>query len=110
MPVRDFRESMYVQYSEGFPGARVNIENRQIHFETDERFYEELEPFYQAVIEKDIEFFKISRDYALGLHLFLETLDKNRGVEKPPWLKGQVTGALQFRNDCNRRKEALHRL
>jgi len=73
----------------------VNIENRRIHFETDERFYEELEPFYQAVIEQDGEYFRISRDYALGLHLFLETLEK-RGAEKLPWLKGQVTGPFSF--------------
>ena len=33
-----------------------------------------LESFYQAVVEEDVERFAIGRDYALGLHLFLEAV------------------------------------
>jgi hypothetical protein len=95
LPVRDFRESMYVQYSEGFPGAVVDQEQERIHFQTDETFYEQLEAFYQAVVEEDVERFAISRDFAEGLHLFLERI---RGQERGEgaWLKGQVTGPFSF--------------
>jgi len=95
LPVRDWRESMYVQYSEGLPGAVVDRDAQRIYFRTDERFEQQLEPFYQAVVEENVDHFAISRDYALGLHLFLERLDE-LGSDRPPWVKGQVTGPFSF--------------
>jgi hypothetical protein len=110
MPARDWRESMYVQYSEGLPGAVVNRQQQRIHFRTDEAFYSQLEEFYQAVVEEDVERFAISADYALGLHLFLEKVPR-LGSHRPRWVKGQVTGPFSFAmtvTDENKRSLAYH--
>ena len=110
MPARDWRESMYVQYSEGLPGAVVNRQDQRIHFRTDEAFYSELEEFYQAVVEEDVERFAISEDYALGLHVFLDKVPR-LGSHRPRWVKGQVTGPFSFAmtvTDENKRSLAYH--
>ncbi len=95
LPSRDWRESMYVQYSEGLPGAVVDSDARRIFFRTAGDFERRLEAFYQAVVEEDVEHFAISRDYALGLHLFLDRIARP-GAARPRWIKGQVTGPFSF--------------
>jgi hypothetical protein len=95
LPNRDFRESMYVQHTEGFPGSVVDLETKKFYFRTDERFYEELEPFYQAVVEESVDYFAMGRDHALGLHLFLERINE-LGDQRPDWIKGQLTGPFSF--------------
>ena len=55
MPARDWRESMYVQYSEGLPGAIVDQQGQRIYFRTDDSFQSQLEGFYQAVVEEDVQ-------------------------------------------------------
>ena len=90
MPVRDWLESMYVQYSEGLPGAVVDRAAQTIYFRSDEALAAELEAFYQALVDEDVERFAVSREYALGLHLFLES------GQRPKWVKGQVTGPFSF--------------
>jgi methionine synthase II (cobalamin-independent) len=86
---------MYVQYSEGLPGAVVDRAAQTIHFRSDEGLAGELEAFYQALVDEDVERFAISREYALGLHLFLESVPR-LGGERPKWVKGQVTGPFSF--------------
>ena len=54
MPARDWLESMYVQYSEGLPGVVVDRQEQRIYFQRDEEFYDQLEEFYQAVVEEDL--------------------------------------------------------
>ena len=95
MPARDWRESMYVQYSEGLPGAVVDRQEQRIHFRCDQAFYSQLEEFYQAVVEEDVERFAITEDYALGLHLFLDRVPR-LASNRPQWVKGQVTGPFSF--------------
>ena len=92
LPARDFRESMYVQYSEGLPGAVVDRERQRIYFRTGDALAAGLEEFYQALVDENVERFAISPDYALGLHAFLERLEGTR----PKWVKGQVTGPFSF--------------
>jgi methionine synthase II (cobalamin-independent) len=95
MPARDWRESMYVQYSEGLPGVIIDRQEQRIYFRTDEAFQGELEDFYQAVVEEDVQRFAISEEYANGLHLFLDAI-RNLDVQAPGWVKGQVTGPFSF--------------
>ena len=95
MPCRDWRESMYIQYSEGLPGASIDEKSQNLCFRTDGDFYRDLETFYQAVIEGNVEPFAISRDFALGFHLFVDDV-RRREEQKPAWLKGQVTGPFSF--------------
>lgn len=92
LPARNWLESMYVQYSEGLPGAVVDRAEQRIYFRTGNGFDAELEAFYQALIEEDVERFAISADYAAGLSLFLETAP----CLAPRWVKGQVTGPFSF--------------
>lgn len=94
LPARDFRESMYVQYSEGLPGAVVDREKARIFFRIDDSFPDALEAFYAAVVAADVDRFAIGREHALGLHLFLEALRKRS--DRPAWVKGQVTGPFSF--------------
>jgi hypothetical protein len=95
MPARDWLESMYVQYSERLPGAVVDREEQRIYFRSGEALLGELEEFYQAVLQEDVERFAISPDYALGLHLFLDSVPR-LGSHRPQWVKGQVTGPFSF--------------
>jgi hypothetical protein len=94
LPARDFRESMYVQYAEGLPGAVVDRERERVFFRADDAFAEALEGFYQAVVDANVERFAISRDNALGLHLFLAAVRAQ--ARRPAWVKGQVTGPFSF--------------
>ncbi len=109
LPARYWRESMYVQYSEGLPGAVIDDAAQRIFFRVDERFEQELERFYQAIVEEDVERFAISREYAEGLHAFLERMPAGCGPAQGPapaaigkaagnvrWVKGQVTGPFSF--------------
>ena len=94
MPARDWRESMYVQYSEGLPGAVLDGQEQRIYFRGGDTLFPELEPFYQALIEEDVERFAITADFARGLCLFLESVP--RLDSRPEWVKGQVTGPFSF--------------
>ena len=67
MVKRTFLENMYVQYSEGFPGVRLDTDAEQVWFDTGAGFDGELESFYQAVIEEDLGRFAMSEPYASGL-------------------------------------------
>jgi hypothetical protein len=95
LPARDWRESMYVQYSEGLPGAVIDAETQRIYFQRGPDFEPDLERFYQAIIEEDVDRFAISRDYALGLHRFLEKFPRG-AAGRPRSAKGQVTGPFSF--------------
>jgi methionine synthase II (cobalamin-independent) len=94
MPARDWLESMYVQYSEGLPGAVIDRQGQRIYFRADDAFKPQLENFYQAVVEGDVEPFAITERYALGLHRFLDSIA--RLGTRPRWVKGQVTGPFSF--------------
>jgi hypothetical protein len=95
MSARDWRESMYVQYSENLPGAVLDSQQQRLYFHADDSFHEQLESFYEALIAEDVDYFDISRDFALGFHIFLETI-ASRSFRPPDWIKGQVTGPFSF--------------
>jgi hypothetical protein len=95
LPNRSFLENMYTQYSEGLPGIRVDEENGRIWFQVDESLDAELEKFYQAVIDEDLDRFAISEEYAAGLHYFMSGALLAE-LEKRAYVKGQVTGPVSF--------------
>jgi methionine synthase II (cobalamin-independent) len=104
LPKRSFLENMYVQCSEGFPGAVVA--NNSIHVETSQDFSKPLEALYAAYLENDAARFPISREYAAGLYAFLE----QPGL-KPLAVKGHVTGPLSWGltvTDENKRSILYH--
>jgi len=79
---------MYAQFSEGFPG--VIIEGDRIYVDRARDLERPLEQLYSSYLEKEVEKYAISLDYAAGLYAFLET-------ELSPFaIKGQVTGPISW--------------
>ena len=99
LPKRSFLENMYVQFSQGFPGAVVTEEIRTITRREEESIYIDrsqdldrpLEDLYAAYLENDIDKYPVSPDYAAGLHSFLALKDLS-----PLAVKGQVTGPVTW--------------
>jgi methionine synthase II (cobalamin-independent) len=91
---------MYVQFSEGFPGAIV--ENERIWVDRSLDLSKPLEQLYSAYLENRVEHGEISSRYASGFHEFLKEAKKKAGKAG----KGQVTGPISFGlsvTDQNRR-------
>jgi hypothetical protein len=93
LPKRSFLENMYVQYSEGLPGLVLDREARSVHIETS-KVAGDIEKVYQRYLDDDIEFFRISKEYAEGFYGFLEGIPENRKTIK--LIKGQVTGPVSY--------------
>lgn len=89
LPRRSFRENMYAQYSQGFPG--VVIEGDRIYIDGSRDLQKPLEELYAAYLENNVDKFPISPDYAAGLHAFLS----QPGLS-PLAVKGQITGPLTW--------------
>jgi methionine synthase II (cobalamin-independent) len=104
LPKRSFLENMYVQYSEGFPGAVV--ENNRIYIDTSKDYTKSLEALYQAYLDNDFTKYPMGRDHAAGLYALLEQ-DKL----SPKAVKGCVTGPLSWGmtiTDENKRSILYH--
>jgi len=89
LPKKSFLENMYVQFSEGFPGAVV--ENNRIYIDTAKDYTKSLEALYQAYLENNATKYPIGRDKAAGLYALLE-----QGKLSPRAVKGCVTGPLSW--------------
>jgi len=89
LPQRSFRENMYVQFSECFPG--IVLAGERIYVDRTRDLDQQLEQLYLAYLSDDLAFGAISPEYAAGLHRFLR-LD----VGFPPAVKGQVTGPVSW--------------
>jgi methionine synthase II (cobalamin-independent) len=89
LPKRAFKENMYAQYSQGFPG--ITLTGDKIYVDRTKDLDKDLERLYAAYLENDFAKFPISADYAAGLHAFL-------GLKKlkPLAVKGQVTGPVTW--------------
>lgn len=95
LPRRSFRENMYIQYSEGCPGAVIEENSEKIYLDTSKNFLKELEEFYQKFLDEDITAFAISEEYAQGLRMLLNLVRRSdhKGVKL---IKGQVIGPISF--------------
>jgi methionine synthase II (cobalamin-independent) len=89
LPGRSFQENMCAQFSEGFPG--VVIDGERIYIDRAKDLDKELEEFYSAYLDNNIDKYPVSRDYAAGLHHFL-------GLKNLTSLavKGHVTGPITW--------------
>jgi hypothetical protein len=94
LPRRDFRESMYAQYSEGLPGVVVDMERRKVFCDTTSDLIPQIEKVYKAYLEGDHAVFSVATDHAAGLHAFVSRVKKEGRTY--PILKGQVTGPISF--------------
>lgn len=95
LPKRSFHENMYVQYSEGLPGIRIDESAERIWFQVDDDLPGELEGFYQAVIDEDLERFAMTDGFAAGL-ILMTGGEFEEELSGRPYLKGQVTGPISF--------------
>ena len=89
LPKRSFLENMYVQYSEGFPGAAV--EGNRIYIDTAKDYTKSLENLYAAYLENNADRFPIGREYGAGFYAFLE-----QPKFTPMAVKGHVSGPLSW--------------
>lgn len=93
LPKTNVREGMVAQFSENLPFLRVNESGLNFSvFDSQER---ELEIFYEHIIGNDIDYFKISEQFALGLHKFYQRLEK-ANLQDIEFIKCQVTGPFTF--------------
>ena len=93
LPKRDIREGMVAQFSEKFPFLEVN--QNGLNFSAFSSQEGELEKFYERIIANDIDYFKISPDFAQGLHRFYARLEK-MNLGDIEFIKCQVTGPFTF--------------
>lgn len=94
----DPREQMWIQFTEGLPRFRVDLDNLSYFFDTSgdpmadvEKFYES---YFQVVEGGSAEDFAIGANYGQGIHTFLKRLREES--RKRPFVKVQVTGPLSF--------------
>jgi len=92
LPKIDAREGMIAQFSQNLPGLK--IDDSGLHFAAQDQ-EKELELFYEKIISRDLAYFKISPDFARGLHAFYQRLSEIdlTGIE---FIKCQVTGPFTF--------------
>jgi len=93
LPKRDIREGMVAQFSENLPFLKVNKDG--LKFSAPAARDKELEMFYEKIIANDIDYFKISEEFASGLHRFYQRLE-NSYLGAIEFIKCQVTGPFTF--------------
>jgi methionine synthase II (cobalamin-independent) len=89
LPKRSFKENMYAQYSEGFPGAVLKGDS--IYIDRSQDLDKPLEKLYAAYLDNDVDKYPVSADYAAGLHSFLGLTNLS-----PLAVKGQITGPVTW--------------
>jgi len=92
LPKRDMREGMVAQFSENLPALKISKEGLFFNPKDTEK---ELEVFYERIIADDADYFKVSEDFALGLHRFYRRLE-NTNLKDIKFIKCQVTGPFTF--------------
>lgn len=88
LPKRDVREGMVAQFSERLPCIKVVDKGILFNSENKEK---ELEKLYEHIIDEDLDYFRISEDFALGLHRFYQRLE-GCDLKHIEYIKCQVTG------------------
>jgi hypothetical protein len=102
LPKRNIREGMVAQFSENLPCLKVTADG--LFFDS-HGIENELEAFYGRIISGDVDYFKISRNFAEGLYSFYEKLTAG-GLENVEFLKCQITGPFTF-SACIKDEEGL---
>lgn len=92
LPRKTFHENMYTQFSAALPALVLDEEREKIHFNTESDLIQVVTPFYERVLENDLDYFALPERYASGFYALQEMLDETPGE----WVKGQVTGPISF--------------
>jgi len=97
LPKRSFSESMYVQYSENFPGMVADNASKKVFVDTSGEYFSGIETVLEKYLNDDVDFFAIGKPYAEGLYEFLSRKEElSSGTGKEHFLKGHVTGPFSF--------------
>lgn len=92
LPKRDKHEGMVIQFSERLPCLELISDDLIFNPQQKEK---ELEIFYERIIASDVDYFKISRNYAQGLHAFYQRLGR-LDLKDIEFIKCQITGPFTF--------------
>jgi methionine synthase II (cobalamin-independent) len=92
LPRRNFRESMYVQYSPQLPGIVIDPAAEKVYFDTSGDLSAALERFYERYLADDVDAFALEPAFAEGFFVMLDALRAGKGA----WAKGHVTGPVSF--------------
>ncbi|OGS45584.1 MAG: hypothetical protein A2539_07095 [Elusimicrobia bacterium RIFOXYD2_FULL_34_15] len=97
LPKRSFKENMYIQYSEGIPYFVVDEKNQKVYFDLDkdEDVTSVMESFYLRIIADDLDYFKISQEYAAGFYEFINQLEIHKSKNFSA-VKGHIIGPITF--------------
>ena len=92
---------MYVQYSQGLPGAVINQEKQTIHIDSQSPDYaKEVESLYEHYLAEDMDYFAITKDYAAGLYAFTayesRITNHESRVTGSHIIKGHTIGPISF--------------
>ncbi|MFH0762946.1 MAG: hypothetical protein V1925_03535 [Candidatus Omnitrophota bacterium] len=102
LPRHDVREGMVAQFCENMPCIKLTNQGAVFDPQDKER---ELEKFYEAVINDNTDYFKITGGYASGLYVFYQALEK-LGLSTVKAIKCHITGpftfAATFKDENNR--------
>ncbi len=88
LPLKDFIDDMWVQFSRRFPGIIVDFSEKKVRFDT-KKFYREFEEYSLHIDELD--FFEIKKEDSTTFHKFLQ-----RDLSIYPGIRGQVNGPLNL--------------
>jgi methionine synthase II (cobalamin-independent) len=92
LPRRAYRENMYAQFGEGFPG--ITVEDERIYVDRRKDLDVDLERLYLAYLEDDVDYGELGESHAAGLHALLKgRVALPEGVAA---VKGQVTGPVSW--------------
>lgn len=84
---RSPKESMYIQFSEGFPG--ITVEGSNIYVDLSQDLDPGLEKLYNDYTEGDFTDYGVSPEYASGLHTLL-----SMEFSPPKGIKGEIIGPV----------------
>lgn len=94
LPRRDFNEGMAAQFSENMPGLVLDRDKKRIYFDLSRDFQKDLETFYNKYLQKEVDYFRISQDFAPGLYEVIKQIQTRK--ENPLFIKGQITGPITW--------------
>lgn len=97
LPMRDVCEGMLAQFSEHLPCLKMTADG--LYFDPLSQD-EQLEDFYEQIIGNNLDYFKISENFALGLYEFFEALEK-KDLGQVQFIKCHVTGPFTFTAGLN---------
>jgi len=95
LPRISLLEQMEIQYSQGLPCVVIDREKERMYFDTSGDNTAELEKFYESIINDNVDYFAITREYSRGIYTLKEALSK-MDLTAIKYIKTQVTGPVSF--------------